>query len=50
MDVRISEAQESWDESGYSLRLTFGKPYPEAQKIAAKNDEDLGAAMTATEL
>jgi len=50
VDARISEAQESWDESGYSLRLTFGKPYPEAQKIAAKNDEDLGAAMTATEL
>ncbi len=49
VDARISEAQESWDESGYNLALTFGKPYPEAQRIAAKNDDDMAATMTATE-
>lgn len=49
VDARISEAQESWDESGYSLALTFGKPYPEAQIIAAKNDESTAATLTATE-
>lgn len=49
VDARISEAQESWDESGYELSLTFGKPYPEAQRIAAKNDDEMAATMTATE-
>jgi len=49
VDARISEAQESWDSSGYNLALTFGKPYPEAQKIAAKNDENTAATLTATE-
>lgn len=49
VDARISEAQESWDESGYSLALTFGKPYPEAQIIAARNDDATAATLTATE-
>lgn len=49
VDARISEAQEAWDESGYSLALTFGKPYPEAQIIAAKNNESTAATLTATE-